>query len=49
MSTRNVNGVAAVIGEVKAYGDATVAFMRCARAKRPYNNLIIIIIITIIL
>ena len=29
-STRNVTGVAAVIGEVKAHGDATVALMRCA-------------------
>ena len=29
-STRNVIGVAAVIGEVKAYGDATAALVRCA-------------------
>ena len=49
-STRNVTGVAAVIGGVEAYGGATVALMRCAWAQRGQNNnLIIIIIFTIIL
>ena len=47
MSTRNVIGVAAVIGEVKAYGAATHA-MRMSAAG-PNDNLIITIIITNIL
>ena len=49
MSTRNVIGVAAVIGEVEAYGDATAALMRCAWAQRGQNNNLINIIIVIII